>query len=125
MQAAEIFLVAVNMMCEHILPTARMHYYIADGGHAVNVVSDYAKVGFRYRGPNTENVLQTLSGPRLLCSRSRWGRQGSLSVSGGVNKIDLRNEIMQPSKPAYQTGDRPVTGLRFHRTAKVLQPAKR
>jgi aminobenzoyl-glutamate utilization protein B len=60
-QAAEIFLVAVNMMREHILPTARMHYYIADGGHAVNVVPDYAKVVFRYRGPSTENVLQNIA----------------------------------------------------------------
>ncbi len=60
-QAAEIFLVTVNMMREHILPTARIHYYIADGGHAVNVVPDYAKVVFRYRGPSTDNVVQNIA----------------------------------------------------------------
>jgi aminobenzoyl-glutamate utilization protein B len=60
-QAAELFLHGVNMMREHILPTARMHYYIADGGHAVNVVPDYAKVVFRYRGPSTDNVLKNIA----------------------------------------------------------------
>lgn len=60
-QAAELFLHGVNMMREHILPTARMHYYIADGGHAVNVVPDYAKVVFRYRGPSTQNVLENIA----------------------------------------------------------------
>jgi aminobenzoyl-glutamate utilization protein B len=38
-----------------------MHYYIADGGHAVNVVPDYAKVVFRYRGPSTDNVLKNIA----------------------------------------------------------------
>ena len=59
-QAAQLFLHGVDMMREHILPTARMHYYIADGGQAVNVVPDYAKVVFRYRGPNTDNVLKNI-----------------------------------------------------------------
>ena len=46
------------MMREHILPTARMHYQILDGGQAVNVVPGYAKVLFRYRGPSAANVLE-------------------------------------------------------------------
>jgi aminobenzoyl-glutamate utilization protein B len=60
-QAAQLFLHGVDMMREHILPTARMHYYIADGGHAVNVVPDYSKVVFRYRGPSTDNVLKNVA----------------------------------------------------------------
>lgn len=48
------------MMREHIVPSARMHYYIADGGHAVNVVPDYAKVVFMYRGPSADNVLKNI-----------------------------------------------------------------
>ena len=58
LHAAEIFLVAANMMREQIVPTARMHYQILDGGQAVNVIPDYAKVLFRYRGPSAENVLE-------------------------------------------------------------------
>lgn len=41
---AEIFTHAVNMMREHIKPTARMHYAIVDGGDVPNVVPEHAKV---------------------------------------------------------------------------------
>ena len=53
--ALEIFLVAANMMREQMLPTARLHYQILEGGLAVNVIPDYAKVLIRYRGPSAEN----------------------------------------------------------------------
>lgn len=56
--AAEIFLVAANMMREQMLPTARLHYRILNGGLAVNVVPDYAKVLIRYRGPSADNVTK-------------------------------------------------------------------
>ena len=58
LHAAEIFLVAANMMREQMLPTARLHYQILSGGLAVNVIPDYAKVLIRYRGPSAENVLK-------------------------------------------------------------------
>lgn len=58
LHAAEIFLVAANMMREQMLPTARLHYQILEGGAAVNVIPDYAKVLVRYRGPSAENVTQ-------------------------------------------------------------------
>jgi aminobenzoyl-glutamate utilization protein B len=58
LHAAEIFLVAANMMREQMLPTARLHYQILSGGLAVNVIPDYAKILVRYRGPSAENVLE-------------------------------------------------------------------
>jgi aminobenzoyl-glutamate utilization protein B len=58
LHAAEIFLVAANMMREQMLPTARLHYQILSGGLAVNVIPDYAKVLIRYRGPSAENVRE-------------------------------------------------------------------
>jgi aminobenzoyl-glutamate utilization protein B len=53
--AMEIFLVAANMMREQMLPTARLHYQILEGGVAVNSIPDYAKVLIRYRGVSAEN----------------------------------------------------------------------
>jgi aminobenzoyl-glutamate utilization protein B len=53
--AMEIFLVAANMMREQMKPTARLHYQILEGGLAVNVIPDYAKVLVRYRGESAEN----------------------------------------------------------------------
>jgi aminobenzoyl-glutamate utilization protein B len=41
---AELFTHAVNLMREHVKPTARMHYVIVKGGDVPNVVPEYAKV---------------------------------------------------------------------------------
>jgi len=60
-QAAQLFLHGVDMMREHILPTCRMHYYIADGGNAVNTVPDYAKVVFRFRATSAETVAKNIA----------------------------------------------------------------
>ncbi|GAM54748.1 hypothetical protein JCM19231_4484 [Vibrio ishigakensis] len=56
LHAAEIFLVSANMMREQLEPTARLHYQVLEGGAAVNVVPDYAKVLVRYRGKSAEDV---------------------------------------------------------------------
>ncbi|MCL1067416.1 amidohydrolase [Shewanella olleyana] len=56
LHAAEIFLMSANMMREQMEPTGRLHYQILNGGAAVNVIPDYAKVLVRYRGKSAENV---------------------------------------------------------------------
>jgi aminobenzoyl-glutamate utilization protein B len=58
LHAAEIFLVAANMMREQMVPAARLHYQILEGGLAVNVIPDYAKVLVRYRGPSADDVIK-------------------------------------------------------------------
>lgn len=54
--ATEIFLSGINVMREHMLPEARVHYLIEQVGSAINVVPDYAKLSVLFRGPNAENV---------------------------------------------------------------------
>jgi aminobenzoyl-glutamate utilization protein B len=85
LHAAEIFLVAVNMMREQILPTARMHYYIEDGGHAVNVIPDYAKVQFRYRGPHADNIRQNIAWVKDIAKGAALSTQTkeTVTVIGG------------------------------------------
>jgi len=56
LDAAEIFLHSVNMMREHVEPTARVHYIIKEGGKAVNVVPDHAVVLLTYRDLERERV---------------------------------------------------------------------
>ena len=56
LDAAEIFLDSVNMMREHVEPTARVHYIITDGGKAVNVVPDHASIMLTYRDYDRERV---------------------------------------------------------------------
>lgn len=49
LDAVEIFLHSVNMMREHVEPTARIHYFIKDGGSAPNIVPELASVVLNYR----------------------------------------------------------------------------
>ena len=94
LQAAEIFLVAANMMREHILPTARMHYQILDGGQAVNVVPGYSKVLFRYRGPSAENVLKHVAWLKDIAKGAALATQTKETVTnlGGIYDC-LQNDV--------------------------------
>jgi aminobenzoyl-glutamate utilization protein B len=94
-QAAELFLNGINMMREHILPTARMHYYIEDGGHAVNVVPDYAKVQFRYRGPNADNIRQSVAWVKDIAKGAALATQTKekITVVGGCLDC-LPNDVL-------------------------------
>jgi len=95
LQAAEIFLVAANMMREHILPTARMHYQILDGGQAVNVVPDYAKVLFRYRGPSAENILENVKWIKDIAKGAALATQTKEEITnlGGIYDC-LQNDAL-------------------------------
>jgi aminobenzoyl-glutamate utilization protein B len=94
LQAAEVFLVAANMMREHVLPTARMHYQILDGGKAVNVVPDYAKVLFRYRGVSAENVVENVKWIKDIAKGAALATQTKEKVTnlGGIYDC-LQNDV--------------------------------
>jgi aminobenzoyl-glutamate utilization protein B len=56
LDAVELMAHGVNLMREHVPPTARIHYVIADGGGAPNVVPAYAKLWFFVRDENRPAV---------------------------------------------------------------------
>ena len=56
LDGVELLNYGVNMMREHIEPTARIHYVIPNGGDAPNVVPEYAKVWYYVRDLNRESV---------------------------------------------------------------------
>ncbi|CAN5595603.1 M20 family metallopeptidase [soil metagenome] len=56
LDAVEMMNFGVNLMREHVYPTTRMHYVIADGGGAPNVVPEYAKVWYYVRDTSRNNV---------------------------------------------------------------------
>jgi len=56
LDAVEMMNYGVNMMREHVRPTARIHYVIPNGGDAPNVVPDYAKVWYFVRDINRAEV---------------------------------------------------------------------
>jgi aminobenzoyl-glutamate utilization protein B len=56
LDGVELLNYGVNMMREHIEPTARIHYVIPEGGDAPNVVPEYAKVWYYVRDLNRDSV---------------------------------------------------------------------
>lgn len=49
----------VNLLREHVPASSRIHYVIANGGEAPNVVPDYAKVSYYIRSPQRD-ILHSL-----------------------------------------------------------------
>lgn len=56
LDAVELMTHAVNMMREHVKPTARIHYVIPSAGEAPNVVPAYSKVWFFVRDSSRQQV---------------------------------------------------------------------
>jgi aminobenzoyl-glutamate utilization protein B len=56
LDAVEMMNYGVNMMREHVRPTARMHYVIPVAGDAPNVVPDYSRVWYFVRDINRTEV---------------------------------------------------------------------
>ena len=58
LDAVELMNYGVNLMREHVQPTARLHYVIPSGGEMPNVVPEYARVWYYVRALNREEVRQ-------------------------------------------------------------------
>ncbi len=56
LDAVELMNYGVNLLREHVKPSARIHYVISHGGDAPNVVPDYARVWYFVRDINRERV---------------------------------------------------------------------
>ncbi len=59
LDAVELMNHGVNLLREHVTPSTRIHYVIADGGGAPNVVPGYAKVWYYVRDLTREGVEST------------------------------------------------------------------
>jgi aminobenzoyl-glutamate utilization protein B len=58
--AAELFAHAINLMREHLEPTARLHYVYESAGMAPNIVPDYAKIWLNVRDVDRPHVDATV-----------------------------------------------------------------
>lgn len=82
LDAVEMMNFGVNMMREHIEPTARIHYVISDGGGAPNVVPAYAKVWYYVRDLDREKV--ELNYQRILKIA-----EGAAIATGTTHKVTM------------------------------------
>ncbi|MGZ5493359.1 MAG: amidohydrolase [Thermoanaerobaculia bacterium] len=77
----EIFTHAVNMMREHVKPTARMHYAILNGGDVPNVVPEYARVWIWLRDLEMSSVEQMLVRIRRMAEGSAMAADVTSTVT--------------------------------------------
>ncbi|UFN50927.1 amidohydrolase [Roseomonas sp. OT10] len=85
LKAAEMFGIGVQMMREHILPSARMHYIYEQAGVAPNVIPDVAQVWILLRDLDREKV-GTLTA---------WIRQ---VADGAAMATQTRAEAIEPRR---------------------------
>ncbi|MFQ5674414.1 MAG: amidohydrolase [bacterium] len=96
LDAVEMMNYGVNMMREHIKPTARIHYVIPNAGEAPNVVPEYAKVWYYVRDINREEVrkyynrILKIAEGAALATRTTY----KVNLITGVHKY-LLNRPMQ------------------------------
>jgi len=83
LDGVELFTHAINLMREHVRPTVRMHYVIADGGKVPNVVPDYAKVWCWIRDSKHTGVDE-------LLERARAAAEGAALATGTESRFTVQ-----------------------------------
>jgi aminobenzoyl-glutamate utilization protein B len=82
LHALELTTVGIDMFREHMLPTARVHYYVANGGVAPNLIPDYTRLVLNVRDVTREGV-------EVLYRRALLIAQGASLAMGVEYKVTL------------------------------------
>ena len=83
--ALELLTHGLNLMREHVRPTARIHYTIVKGGDVPNVIPEYAKLWVWLRDSTRTRVDEMLERVRVMTDGAARmaGVQGSMTVQAG------------------------------------------
>ena len=80
----EVFTFALNLMREHVRPTARMHYVVTDAGDVPNVVPAYARVWCWLRDSSHAGVDEMLE-------RAKTIAEGAALATGTTARLSVRS----------------------------------
>lgn len=89
LDAVEVFEHAIALMREHVLPTARLHRVIKDGGLAANIIPDYARVQWFVRDENGARVNE-------MIGRLRKAAEGAALATETSAKVTLLASTRDP-----------------------------
>ncbi len=90
LDAVELMNVAVNYLREHIIPQARIHYVIEQGGGQPNVVPDYARSWYYVRAPELDQLESIYKRVEKIAQGAALMTETTLTVEmdrGSYNKI--------------------------------------
>jgi len=85
----ELFEHAMSLMREHVLPTARIHRVIKNGGVVANVIPDYSKVQVWLREANGTNVEE-------MIARMRKAADGAALATETRTKVTVLASVRDP-----------------------------
>jgi aminobenzoyl-glutamate utilization protein B len=89
LDALELAAHAINLMREHVEPTARTHYIYEDGGQAPNVVPDYARMLLLIRDVDRAHVVATTEWVRQIAEGAALATQTTAEVEVFFGMHDL------------------------------------
>jgi aminobenzoyl-glutamate utilization protein B len=89
LDALEVFEHAMSLMREHVLPTARLHRVVKDGGLAANIIPDYARVQWFVRDTNGERVNE-------MVGRLRKAADGAGLATETTAKVTVLASTREP-----------------------------
>ena len=89
LDAVELFDHAMSLMREHVLPTARLHRAIKDGGLAANIIPDYARVQWFVRDAKGENMNE-------MVGRLRKAAEGAALGTETIAKVTVLASTREP-----------------------------
>lgn len=123
LDAVELMNHGVNMMREHIEPSARIHYVIPDGGEAPNVVPAYAKVWYYVRDSNREKVINNYQWMLQIAEAAALATQTSHKVTliTGVHELLLNRPLQEAAQANLEYVGAPIFSAEDNEFAKELQ----
>lgn len=89
LDALELFCHGLNLMREHVEPTARIHYVVESGGETPNVVPDYARLALFIRDVDRARVAATTQWTRELAEGAALGTQTRAQFTVAFGLYDL------------------------------------
>lgn len=90
LDAMELFEHAMSLMREHVLPTARIHRVIKNGGAVANIIPDYSKVQVWLRDVNGKNVNE-------MIARMRKAADGAALATETQAKVTVLASVREPT----------------------------
>ena len=123
LDAVELMAHGVNMMREHIKPTARVHYVVQAGGEAPNVVPEYARMWFYVRDADRPSVeahyawLKKIAEGAALATRT----EQSMYLITGVHQYLYNRPIQELMQKNLEMVGAPKFGEEEQRFAREMQ----
>lgn len=89
LDAMELTAHGLNLMREHVEPTARIHYIYEAGGAAPNVVPDYARMWLVVRDADRARVVATTEWAKQIAEGAAMATQTKATANVYIGKHDL------------------------------------